>query len=290
MYNPLLGRFMQDDPLGFDAGDTNLYRFEGDNPVDRADPSGLIGILFDGSGYKLLDNSIISSIYRPYLAGEGKLLRDGQHIKTDLGDLWKKVNGAEDLIEKALKANPNEPVDIIGWSRGGMAALALAKKLEQHRPPIKIRFLGLVDPTAPVKKFTEDKQFLNLDLRNCGVNVQNAALIVRDGKHDGNLAKHQFYRVFFQVKEVKFDKNTNIILNKTVPIGHLETGFSKEVGEGMWEAARKAGVNLPPLKDSPFAAKDYDEKPRGGRGGLGILEKLVRELRLLGYILDQFED
>jgi RHS repeat-associated protein len=40
-YHPGLGRFLQVDPLGFDAGDMNLFRYCGDDPVDRSDPTGL---------------------------------------------------------------------------------------------------------------------------------------------------------------------------------------------------------------------------------------------------------
>src|SRR2546430_16391709 len=42
MYHPQLGRFLQSDPTGFDAGDMNLFRYCGDDPVDRSDPTGLI--------------------------------------------------------------------------------------------------------------------------------------------------------------------------------------------------------------------------------------------------------
>jgi hypothetical protein len=41
MYDPLLGRFLQTDPTGFGAGDMNLFRYCGDDPVDRSDPMGL---------------------------------------------------------------------------------------------------------------------------------------------------------------------------------------------------------------------------------------------------------
>jgi RHS repeat-associated protein len=41
MYSPLLGRFLQNDPLRFDAGDNNLYRYVGHNPVNKTDSSGL---------------------------------------------------------------------------------------------------------------------------------------------------------------------------------------------------------------------------------------------------------
>ena len=40
-YQPALGRFLQSDPTGFDASDMNLFRYCGDDPVDRSDPMGL---------------------------------------------------------------------------------------------------------------------------------------------------------------------------------------------------------------------------------------------------------
>ena len=48
----------------------------------------------------------------------------------------------------------------------------------------------------------------------------------------------------------------------------------------MWDAAKKAGVKLPKNEDNPFMKEDYDEKPRGGRGRLGNMDKLIRELKL----------
>ena len=40
-YHPETGRFLQIDPTGFDAGDMNLFRYCGDDPIDRSDPLGL---------------------------------------------------------------------------------------------------------------------------------------------------------------------------------------------------------------------------------------------------------
>ena len=40
-YHPNLGRFMQSDPIGFDGGDMNLFRYCGNDPVDGSDPMGL---------------------------------------------------------------------------------------------------------------------------------------------------------------------------------------------------------------------------------------------------------
>ena len=41
MYNPLVGRFLEEDPIDFDAGDPNLYRYVGNSPTNGTDPSGL---------------------------------------------------------------------------------------------------------------------------------------------------------------------------------------------------------------------------------------------------------
>lgn len=41
-YDPTIGRFITPDPIGFLSGDTNFYRYVGNDPVNFTDPSGLI--------------------------------------------------------------------------------------------------------------------------------------------------------------------------------------------------------------------------------------------------------
>src|ERR1700730_6884450 len=40
-YNPALGRFISEDPIGFAGGQANLYAYVGNDPVDFTDPFGL---------------------------------------------------------------------------------------------------------------------------------------------------------------------------------------------------------------------------------------------------------
>ena len=40
-YSPTLSRFISEDPAGFAAGDPNLYRYVGGDPVNATDPSGM---------------------------------------------------------------------------------------------------------------------------------------------------------------------------------------------------------------------------------------------------------
>ncbi len=39
-YDPASGRFVSQDPMGFSAGDVNLYRYVGNQPINAVDPSG----------------------------------------------------------------------------------------------------------------------------------------------------------------------------------------------------------------------------------------------------------
>jgi uncharacterized protein RhaS with RHS repeats len=41
MYDPTVGRWLTEGPIGFDAGDANLFRYVGNDPTNLTDPSGL---------------------------------------------------------------------------------------------------------------------------------------------------------------------------------------------------------------------------------------------------------
>lgn len=49
-YHPKLGRFLQADPAGFDAGDSNLFRYCAGDPVNCTDPMGLAAEVIPGTG------------------------------------------------------------------------------------------------------------------------------------------------------------------------------------------------------------------------------------------------
>jgi RHS repeat-associated protein len=47
-YDPGVGRFISEDPIGFEAGDSNIYRYVGNNPLFYVDPSGFCGVAASG--------------------------------------------------------------------------------------------------------------------------------------------------------------------------------------------------------------------------------------------------
>ncbi|QNA84063.1 RHS repeat-associated core domain-containing protein [Sphingomonas sp. So64.6b] len=55
LYSATLGRFMQADPIGYDAG-MNWYNYVGGDPINFSDPTGLQCYLVDGGGYTTSDD------------------------------------------------------------------------------------------------------------------------------------------------------------------------------------------------------------------------------------------
>jgi hypothetical protein len=41
MFDPTVGRWLEEDPIGFEGGDADLYRFVGNDPTNATDPTGL---------------------------------------------------------------------------------------------------------------------------------------------------------------------------------------------------------------------------------------------------------
>lgn len=70
-YDPMEGRFISKDPIGFAGGDVNVYNYVGGNPVNYTDPSGRFGIgavigigigMVQGASGALAQNGSLGSI------------------------------------------------------------------------------------------------------------------------------------------------------------------------------------------------------------------------------------
>ena len=90
-YDPLTGRFMVRDPLGLAAGDVNLYRYVGNNPVSLSDPSGMISGVGVGIGLRNLLMDILNSIANASTADcNGEFwwdrLEEGYYYGTGFGE------------------------------------------------------------------------------------------------------------------------------------------------------------------------------------------------------------
>ena len=104
LFNAGIGRFNTRDPMGFNAGDPNLYRYTGNNAPDRTDPSGL-----DDSPSSLLGD------YFHYLVNPGSM--DGD-LQTGFYSALA-VAGAAATLAAGLAA-----VSMLGLGAGGAEAVS----------------------------------------------------------------------------------------------------------------------------------------------------------------------
>ena len=75
-YSPTLGRFIEPDPIGFDAGDDNWYRFVANGPTIGVDPTGLdrfLVISATGHQYLVVEIWDKDTNGRPFVKGYMRL-------------------------------------------------------------------------------------------------------------------------------------------------------------------------------------------------------------------------
>jgi RHS repeat-associated protein len=160
-YSPIHARWLSEDPAGYADG-MNLYAaYMG---VNGRDPSGLALYAFDGTGtdkdnasWNVNDNkspytniAIIYDLYkgiREYRWGVGT--RTTKAAGNAGGWGWdERVDQMMKLFDANYKADPSDPIDIIGFSRGAGMARDFSNRILKKYPKARVRFLGIFDTVA----------------------------------------------------------------------------------------------------------------------------------------------
>jgi RHS repeat-associated protein len=142
-YSSILGRFISEDPAGFDGGDLNLYAYVLDNPVNLTDPSGKCPwcvIAAIGAGFGAVEGAIhglecgdsgwklAGDIGRGAVSdGLGALAGLGAGIATDNPYIGGAAGGAtSNIVDSALQGKWPDPASVAvdagqGALLGGLA-------------------------------------------------------------------------------------------------------------------------------------------------------------------------
>ena len=138
-YDPAVGRFINQDPIRFRAGDPNLYRYANNAPGDATDPEGLVKIKVDGTIYYVHPNDLddkpskphahINNPNSPYKVDikTGQIFHGGKPTGTFIGR-----KSLEKLIEKIL-SNKNLGKGVFGACLFlGLSSFEVAQAYEEN--------------------------------------------------------------------------------------------------------------------------------------------------------------
>jgi RHS repeat-associated protein len=104
-YDPLLGRFLSEDPIRFEAGDANLQRYVGNGPTNATDPSGLERVNYPRADLTPPAPNLPFWIdpYHPLLSQQRE---QTEALRQQSETLWQELT--EDLRRVRLVAPPDE--------------------------------------------------------------------------------------------------------------------------------------------------------------------------------------
>lgn len=126
MYDPTVGRWLSQDPIGFKAGDPNLYRYVGNHPTMATDPSGLDERIvgdhtFIGKGHHKIPVSVIR-----------------QHLSWLPKNLLEFLDGSDNLICQPEGTGHNQTLHgkVEGYTRH--VSDLVSEEIEAFRKELKL--------------------------------------------------------------------------------------------------------------------------------------------------------
>ncbi len=163
MYDPSIGRWLTEDPIGFEAEDPNFYRYVGNSPTNAKDPTGLL--TWTGLIWFIPQNAI----YVQPQSGGGSYPTNAAQLLTQLQAI--QANGGR-IGVLIIKGHGGPQGIIVGPDRDGVVLVTT--------PNPNGIWLGTTDITKLLRAITDQNSYISL--RGC----MNAALANRIARILGN--------------------------------------------------------------------------------------------------------
>jgi RHS repeat-associated protein len=280
-YDPVLGRFLERDPAGYST-DLNLYSYVADQPTAATDPYGLLLLAIDGTGSEAWANnpdfttakgfkqSHVRNFFNDYEGRKGFMHGPESAVHEALGRGALAGRGGQSgaIHEVAYKwlcdqwCDKEEPIDLVGHSRGGYIVLQIAVELKEKgcccggttTKPVPVRFLGLYDAVKMSPGYGGSSEIPD--------NVDSAVALWRDDKL-GSRSSWGYGALTSRARRTTWKKirGTHAAIGGAPWTGDQPSGANelsdqinaRESDIIMRRGARAAGVSIKPLTWGDYA-------------------------------------
>jgi RHS repeat-associated protein len=113
-YDASVGRWISEDPIGFAAGDSNVYRYVGNRPVNSRDANGSSAIPPIVDPIWVVSRGLVVHVDQPGDGGDDDYIEDGNvgHVFVTLFDLEKAEIESVGLYPTGLEDDSDTPWDV----------------------------------------------------------------------------------------------------------------------------------------------------------------------------------
>ena len=182
MYDPSVGRWLEEDPIGFEGGDANLYRYVRDDPTNDIDPTGESGGPVGDALWRLVHGEeppllvkvghmVTRRVVRAVIVPKSAARYHWTQLSYKFGDnAGKPISGM--MFRHALQDNPSK----LMFPANGPVVAGIGKS-----PEYKTVLAKIVATGKP--KGTEDIAFTSNDLSTA---IGNATIQYKDLKKVDN--------------------------------------------------------------------------------------------------------
>jgi uncharacterized protein RhaS with RHS repeats len=135
-FDPSTGRWTAKDPIGFSGGDTNLYRYVGNDPVNFTDPEGMA----------MSEEDLLEKMLETLANLEGKILREtraGTGVNVSESELL------ADRLREAIRKLKTSLTDKAAKLTKGKGCFGIVGGVLGYFDLIKLNLEGLRDGREP---------------------------------------------------------------------------------------------------------------------------------------------
>lgn len=235
MYDPSIGRWLEEDPIGFEGGDANLYRYVGNDPTNETDPTGKQAFALTGTKADEMVNQLRTNGVDAVAVPLGDYAVSGYrpaplYLIVTTGRALKRAKSPLPMNEDANNARSSFNNNKVFFKSSDIADLEISKLTSEQQLKIFKTNLALTGDSPPFLQMLKNtvgyEEFKDQGWKQAGLGAVFAQLVLEHGNEGLKLLE------FALAKKVRIesDNDTFWFTEKEYGNGRIRLAESKRRG------------------------------------------------------------